>query len=149
MRYSFIILVFSTLVYLSTQAQTTIINSLQQRVEGEGKVTIRQAPHIEALLGTKHTGEEEKIIKASGYRVQVYAGNNSREARDEAASMAARVKEHFPNVDVYTSFDPPRWICRVGDFPTIEEADAIAFQLKNFLLFKESFIVKEQINIRL
>ncbi|KAA6311209.1 hypothetical protein EZS27_037617, partial [termite gut metagenome] len=100
MRYSFIILLFSVLVSLSTQAQTTIINSLQQRVEGEGKVTIRQAPHIEALLGTKHTGEEEKIIKASGYRVQVYAGNNSREARDEAASMAARVKEHFPNVDV-------------------------------------------------
>jgi hypothetical protein len=149
MRYSFIILLVSALTALPARAQTTIINSLQQEVEGQGKITIRQDSHIDALLGTRYTGEEEKIIKVSGYRVQVYAGNNSREAREEAANMAARVKEHFTDVDVYTSFDPPRWICRVGDFPTIEEADAMAFQLKSLLLFKESFIVKEQINIRL
>ncbi|KAA6339545.1 hypothetical protein EZS27_012524 [termite gut metagenome] len=149
MRYSFIILLVSALAALPARAQTTIITSLQQKVEGEGKVTIRQAPHIEALLGTRHTGEEEKIIKVPGYRVQVYAGNNSRGARDEAASMAARVKDYFPDVDVYTSFDPPRWICRVGNFLTIEEADAMAFQLKSLLLFKELFIVREQIHIRL
>jgi hypothetical protein len=131
------------------RAQTNIITSLQQEVEGEGKVTIHQSPHINALLGTSQTDGEEKVIKASGYRIQVYAGNNSREARDEAASMAARVKGHFPDVGVYTSFDPPHWICRVGDFPTIEEADAMAFQLKSLLIFKELFIVKEQINIRL
>jgi hypothetical protein len=150
MRYSFIIiLLLAAPAVLPAQEQTSIIHSLQQEVEGEGKVTIRQAPHIEAMIGARYTGEEEMIIKTPGYRIQIYAGNNSREARDEAANMAAKVKGHFPDVGVYTSFNPPHWICRVGDFPTIEEAGVMTFQLKNLLIFKELFIVKEQINIRL
>ncbi|KAA6329919.1 hypothetical protein EZS27_021321 [termite gut metagenome] len=145
----FFVLLFSPLFVANAQEQPTIINSLQQKSEGEGKVTIRQEPHIEALLGTRHTGDEEKIIKIAGYRIQVYVGNNSREAREEASRPASRIKELFPSVEVYTYFDPPHWICRVGDFPTIEEADNMMRTIKKEMYLKEVFLIKEQINIYL
>ncbi|KAA6317812.1 hypothetical protein EZS27_032096 [termite gut metagenome] len=101
------------------------------------------------MLGTRHTGDEVKILKISGYRVQLYAGNNSREAHNYVTTLASKVKELFPDTEVYTFFTPPRWICQAGDFSTIEEAEAMLHQLKSFLLLKDMFIVKEQINVRL
>ena len=50
---------------------------------------------------------------------------------------------------VYTSFNPPRWLCRAGDFRSIEEADAMMRQFRATGVFKEVSIVKEQINIPL
>ena len=94
-------------------------------------------------------GGEQKMLKARGYRVQVYAGNNSRVARNEANSVATKVKEGFPGMPVYTYFQPPRWLCRVGDFRSIEEADAAMRRLKATGVFKEVSIVREQINIPL
>ncbi|KAA6348944.1 hypothetical protein EZS27_003655 [termite gut metagenome] len=145
----FLVLLFSSLFVANAQEQTTIINSLQQKSAGEGQVTIHQEPNIEALLGTRHIGGEEKTIKVPGYRIQVYAGNNSREAREEALRPASKIRELFPSVEVYTYFDPPHWVCRVGDFPTIEEADNMMRKIKNEMYLKEIFLIKEQINIYL
>lgn len=89
------------------------------------------------------------MIKSSGYRIQAYAGNNTRQAKNEAYAVATRIKEYFPELTVYTSFNPPRWLCRAGDFRSIEEADAMMRQLRATGVFKEVSIVKEQINIPL
>lgn len=137
---------------MCVQAQNSIIKSLERNVPGQGKVTIHQDSRIESLLGmargASSTGDQ-RIIKASGYRVQVYAGNNSRNARNEANGVASRVRESFPELKVYTSFTSPRWLCRVGDFRSIEEADAAMRKLKGTGVFREVSIVKEQINIPL
>ncbi len=124
MRYIFILLFLS--LGLSALAQQNIVESLQRNRAGEGTVTIHQDPEITGLIGNIHTGNttggEQKMLKARGYRVQVYAGNNSRVAR---------------------------WLCRVGDFRSIEEADAAMRRLKATGVFKEVSIVREQINIPL
>lgn len=127
-----------------------IVKSLERDVPGQGRVAIHQEPGIEALLGTTNSGTTgQKVLKSFGYRIQIYAGNNSRIARNEAYGMASRAKEYFPDLKVYTSFTPPRWLCRVGDFRSIEEADAMMRQLKKTGVFKEASIVKEQVNIAL
>ena len=117
------------------RAQSNIVKSLERNVPGQGKVTIHQDSRIEALLGTARTGTgEQTVIKSSGYRVH---------------QVGTRVKEYFPELSVYTSFNPPRWLCRVGDFRSIEEADAMMRKLKATGVFKEVSIVKDQINIPL
>lgn len=127
-----------------------IVKSLERRVAGQGTVTIHQDPRIEALLGTEHTSTgEQTVLKSAGYRVQVYAGNNSRTARNEATQMASKVKEYFPDLKTYAFFTSPRWLCRVGDFRSIEEADAMMRKLRATGVFKEVSIVKDQINIPL
>lgn len=129
-----------------------IIKSLEKTVPGQGKVTIYQDPRIEALIGLEHiapiTGELN-FIKAQGFRVQAYAGNNTRQAKNEAYNIASKIKEYFPDLTIYTSFNPPRWLCRVGDFRSIEEADAMMRKLKATGVFKEVSIVRDQINIPL
>jgi len=137
---------------LSAQKRN-IINELQKNVSGQGTVTIHQEPGIAALLGTvyvkEESGTEPVVLKARGYRVQVYAGNNSRFARQEANDMADKMKKEFPELPVYAFFQPPRWLCRVGDYRSIEEADALMRRLKATGKFKEVSIVREQINIPL
>ena len=110
---------------VGAQAQN-IIKSLERTVPGQGKV-----------------------LKAAGFRIQAYAGNNTREAKNDAYRVASRIKEYFPELTIYTSFNPPRWLCRVGDFRSIEEADAMMRKLKATGVFKEVSIVKDQINIPL
>ena len=115
-----------------------------------GKVTIHQDPKIEALIGVERPSMgEQKVLKAAGFRIQAYAGNNTREAKNDAYRVASRIKEYFPELTIYTSFNPPRWLCRVGDFRSIEEADAMMRKLKATGVFKEVSIVKDQINIPL
>ncbi|WP_307758517.1 SPOR domain-containing protein [uncultured Mediterranea sp.] len=137
---------------LSAAAQDNIVKSLERNVPGQGKITIHQDERIEALVGKTHTVSatgERQVIKTSGYRVQVYAGSNTRAAKNEAHSVAASVKEIFPDLPVYSFFTPPRWLCRVGDYRSIEEADAMMRQLRATGKFKEVSIVRDQINIPL
>ena len=64
-------------------------------------------------------------------------------------TMSSQVKVYFPELAVYTSFNPPRWLCRVGDFRSIEEADAMMRKMKATGVFKEVSIVKDEVNIPL
>ena len=138
---------------ISVSAQVSIVEELQKERVGQGTVTIHQDAAISALLGSVYVKDEHetepKMLKARGYRVQVYAGNNSRIARQEANEVAELLKTEFPELPVYAFFQPPRWLCRVGDYRSIEEADASMRRLKATGKFKEVSIVREQINIPL
>ena len=145
--------VFSLLIASMANAQQNIVESLQTKRSGEGTVTIHQDAQITSLIGQRYvhssTPETQHTLKGRGFRVQVYAGNNSRQARNEANAVAEKIKEEFPDMPVYTYFQPPRWLCRVGDFKSVEEAHVVMRKLKGTGDFKEVSIVREQINIPL
>lgn len=139
-------------VLFCAAAQDDIVKSLERSVPGQGKVTIQQDARIEALIGKARpvsAADGRQVLKSAGYRVQVYAGSNTRQAKNEAHAVAASVKELFPDLLVYTFFTPPRWLCRVGDYRSIEEADAMMRRLRSTGQFKEVSIVRDQINIPL
>ena len=145
MRYLLSFLLFLGTSTLCAQ-QRNIMTELQTRKVGEGTITIHQSSQIANLVGTVDLSaltslspDAQRTIKTRGYRVQVYAGNNSRQARSEANRVADKVKGEFPEMPVYTYFQPPRWLCRVGDFKSVEEAPTGDF--------KEVTIVREQINL--
>lgn len=150
MKYLLSILFFFGVSVLYAQ-QRNIITELQTRKAGEGVITIHQDPQIANLVGTVQlssvSASDARTIKTRGYRVQVYAGNNSRQARSEANRVANKVKEQFPDMPIYTYFQPPRWLCRVGDFKSVEEAHSAMRKLRATGDFKEVTIVREQINL--
>ncbi|HIS09642.1 MAG TPA: SPOR domain-containing protein [Candidatus Avibacteroides excrementipullorum] len=130
-----------------------IVKTLKTNKSGQGRVTIYQSSAIDALIGRADNvlSEENKSAKkgkAVGYRVMLYAGNNSRVSRSEAESVAKQVKEMFPEAVVYVRFSSPRWLCQLGDFRNIEEADAWMRKINATGKFKEMSIVKEQINVQ-
>ena len=135
---------------LSANAQETIFDRLSKQQASEGVVTIHQDARLKALVGqlrSSSSNAQKNAQKVQGFRVQVYAGNNSQQARTEATQIAEKVKTLFPDLDVYTQFISPRWLCRVGDYRSIEEADAVMRQLKSAGNFKEVSIVRSLIKL--
>ena len=145
-----IALLFFCLGSIVAWAQADIVSELTRKKPGEGTVVLHQDARLKALLQADApvaAEGEARVGKIAGFRVQVYAGNNSRQARNEANLMASKVNTAFPELQVYTHFVNPRWLCQVGDFRSIEEADVVMRKLKATGEFKEVSIVRAQINI--
>lgn len=135
-----------SLCTLTLVAQQNIVNSLEQVIPGQGQVIIHQDPALTGMIGSvaQKTG---KNIKAMGYRVQVYMGNNSRKAKEEANLVANNIKSTFPELQIYVQFDSPRWVCRIGDYRSMEEADVALRRLKETKRFKEISVVRVMVNL--
>lgn len=84
--------------------------------------------------------------KVTGYRIQAYSGGNSREDRQKVESIGSAIKSRFPSLPVYVHFYSPRWICRVGNFRTYQEAESILKELKS-MGYKQACIVKGKITV--
>ena len=84
--------------------------------------------------------------KVNGYRVQAFAGGNSRKDRQQAESVGNQIKSNFPGVPVYVHFYSPRWICRIGNYRTYEEAHQMLLSLRK-MGFKEAVVVKGKITV--
>ena len=141
-----------SLASLPLMAQDNIVDRLEQTVDGQGMITIHQDARLNALLGMVYDPAQSKgkKIQTVGYRIQIYAGGNTRYAKEEALKAARYVKDNYPEIPVYTEFVSPRWVCRVGDYKTIEEADQVMRMLKKSRNFKEIAILPNQlINIAL
>ncbi len=85
--------------------------------------------------------------KVTGYRVQVFSGGNTRNDRIQAEHTRDRMKAAFPDEPIYTHFYSPRWICRMGNYRTYDEANKILKKVKA-LGYSQACIVKGKINIQ-
>jgi len=86
-------------------------------------------------------------VKVNGYRVQAFAGGNSRQDRMKAERIGNDIKSHFSSVPVYVHFYSPRWICRVGNYRTYEEAHQMLVSLRK-LGYNQASIVRGKIMVQ-
>ena len=84
--------------------------------------------------------------KVNGWRVQVYAGGNGRADRQKAERTGEEIKSLFPNEPVYVHFYSPRWVCRIGNYRTYEEAHDVLTKVKQ-LGYMSAVIVKGKITV--
>ena len=84
--------------------------------------------------------------KVNGFRVQVYAGGNGRTDRMKAQRTGDEIKSLFPSEPVYVHFYSPRWICRMGNYRTYEEAHDVLTRVKQ-LGYTSAVIVKGKITV--
>ena len=85
--------------------------------------------------------------KVTGYRVQAFAGGNTRSDRKAAENVGNAIKRRFPEQPIYVHFYSPRWICRVGNFRTYEEAHAMLLEIRE-MGYKQASIVKGKISVQ-
>ena len=165
MKRLFLSLFWCAVSWLQVSAQQKFVDKLVKPVNGQGTVRVIQDAEITrmvngggaekessaSLADSGHTSQSitesgnssvgtkpVRKMKANGYRIQVYAGGNSRTARQ---------KSYFSDMATYTHFQSPRWICRVGDFRTYEEANQALHELRATKQFDEALIVKSVIQI--
>ncbi len=119
-------------------------------IGGKGSVIIVQDKEIEDLVNqTAKTEEADSVTattgkrhKARGFRIQIFTGGNSKQARIDAGRIERRSKAAFPELSVYKQFVSPRWICRVGDFKTYEDAAKYAEDIRKAKISSEVRIVR-------
>ncbi len=127
-------------------AQSNIVQDLEREVAGEGRIIVNQPQRLSNLMGSM-VSANGKPVRVEGYRVMVYSGNNSAQARNEANAMAKFMRENFPGAEVYAVFEPPVRSCLYGDYRTREEAEAVMYKLKATKKFKEISVKRCVINL--
>ena len=85
--------------------------------------------------------------KVTGYRVQAFAGGNSRADRLKAEQTGNAIKLKFPDQPVYVHFYSPRWICRVGNFRSQAEAQKMLAKVRA-MGYKQACLVKGKITVQ-
>ncbi len=88
-----------------------------------------------------------KGYKINGFRVQVFAGGNSRSDRLKAEKIGDEIKTLYPGTPVYVHFYSPRWICRMGNYRTYEEAHEVLRNVKQ-RGYQSAIIVKGKITVQ-
>lgn len=110
--------------------------------ESASQAKVRQADTT-VTAPKQYTGVRARQ-KASGFRIQVYSGAGNSSAKQAAKQMEAKVRKAFPELAVYCHFKSPRWVCRVGDFSTREEARRYLPKVRN-LISAEASIVSDEV----
>ena len=153
----------SSIVCLGQDTDTTavriikIFDKLAEQKSGQGVVTVHQSAAIRDMVGAHKHGAnveeegDEVFLKIRGFRAQVFSGNNQRTSKKEAFDKEKEIKEIFPDVPTYVTYNAPFWKLRVGDFRSHEEAyQMMRMLMSSFPAYaKEMYIVKEEVKIPL
>ena len=145
-------------------AKTTVVNKKEhaastKKESAHSASTKKESAHSASTTTTppasSSTIEEpdmsKKVMKNSykvtGNRVQAFAGGNKRNDRQAAENVGNAIKRRFPEQPIYVHFYSPRWICRVGNFRTYEEAHAMLVEIRE-MGYKQASIVKGKISVQ-
>lgn len=160
---------FSICSYSIAQSRS-IVDDLNTIKAGQGKIVIYQDEGIRNLVGASlisniaanttaisnqlsttsdGTDAPKNFVRARGYRIQIYSGNDQKVARNEANSRKGAIQSAFPNMEVTVSYNSPVWRVRAGNFKTQEQASQALSELKaRFPNFgKEMRIVDDVVKI--
>ena len=139
-----IIVFFFLFTVLASAQQRTLVQELERDIPGKGRIRIEADARLDSLIGVVSDAGSGTKIKARGYRVEVYAGNNTRASKEKANEVDRFLREKYPDLPVYTEFRNPRWRCTVGDFLYYEEAYETLRRLKKETPYKGMIILRNQ-----
>ncbi len=140
----------NTTVNPEKKSGNTVSNSNGTSADNTGKETSAVVKPEQSSSESGNVNTDKKVMRNSttmtGYRVQVYSGGNTRDDRNNAERIGRAVKTKFPDLPIYVHFYSPRWICRVGNFKTYQEADNVLKDIKA-MGYNDACIVKGKITV--
>ena len=129
---------------LASAQQNTLVQELERDIPGKGQIRVESDERLDSLIGTVSEAQSGTKIKARGYRIQVFAGNNTRASKERANEVDRYIRSKYPDLPVHTEFRNPRWLCTVGDFLYYEEAYETLRKLKKETPYKGIIILRNQ-----
>ena len=131
--------------------KTTVPQKQTEQKDKEEKDNLSTASNQEINILTPDSIDTRKKVmkgyKVNGYRVQVFAGGNSRNDRIKAERIGSEIKALFPGEPIYVHFYSPRWICRMGNYRTYEEAHDVLTRVKSNG-YDSAIIIKGKITVQ-
>ena len=114
------------------------------------KTETKPLEQIQDTVGVQIDTNRKVMIngyKVDGFRVQAFAGGNQRKDREKAEQVGNTIKASYPQTPVYVHFYSPRWVCRVGNYRTYEEANEMLKSIRKLGISGAS-IVKGKITVQ-
>ena len=143
----------TTIPTQNTAANTEKTAEEEKKEEPKERVALKpDMPKTETESGTEVEVDMSKKVmrnsyKVTGFRVQAFAGGNTREDKRKAEEARDKIKRAYPSEPVYVHFYSPRWICRVGNYRTQEEANRMLRNIRN-LGYRQAVVVKGKITVQ-
>lgn len=133
----------------NNSADSTSVQRASIFADMEDDVVVISDPSIDRVLLDKINDIHREQVTIQGYRVQVFSSNRQKTAKAEAYKMEKMVKESSIETSIYVLYNPPFFKVRLGDFRTIEEAQAMLEEVVRVLpqLQAETYIVRDQIQV--
>lgn len=120
----------------------------KRKLESERKNQVHHQDDDEMSIPT--VDMRKKVMRGSrkvtGYRVQAFAGGNTRADKMKAQQAGNDIKMRFPDQPIYVHFYSPRWICRVGNYRSLGEAEKMLYAVRK-MGYKAATIVKGKITV--
>jgi hypothetical protein len=104
-----------------------------------------EALHINRKVDEQLTTIADKnraIRYASGYRVQIYVGNE----RQQAEAIKLQLYQNFPELTAYLTYNQPTYKLKVGDFIRRIDAERYFSQIKQ--LIPSAILQADKIDVR-
>ena len=128
-------------------------NAQETAAEAKRNAEKEEAEHraeVEEEFNIPTVDMRKKVMRGArnviGYRVQAFAGGNTRADKQKAQQAGNAIKMRFPDQPIYVHFYSPRWICRVGNYKSIGEARRMLSAVKA-MGYKSAIIVKGKITV--
>jgi hypothetical protein len=128
-------------------------NAQEKAAEAKRNAEKAEAEHraeVEEEFNIPTVDMRKKVMRGArnviGYRVQAFAGGNTRADKQKAQQAGNAIKMRFPDQPIYVHFYSPRWICRVGNYKSIGEARRMLSAVKA-MGYKSAIIVKGKITV--
>jgi hypothetical protein len=130
-----------------------LVDKINRAESGKGSVQVIQDASITERIGFSTKVDPDvvaRFVEMSGYRIQVFVGNNQRASKNECYNKEAEIKSTFPDLSTYVVFTAPFWRLRVGDFQSQPEAQRILSKLRStFPAYgREMSIVREKVRVK-
>lgn len=162
LRLLFMLVLFPTLMVgqdsVFTRQSESIVDKINRPQSGKGSVQIIQDVRIAEKVGRpakkgfidESQEGETQYVEMSGWRIQVFSGNDQRISKREAFRKETDVKTSFPELSTYVKYNAPIWRLCVGDFQTYQDAQKMLVQLRHtFPAYgREMSIVKARIQVK-
>ncbi len=117
----------------------------QREAERQRKIKEMEANAVPSDNSKKVMVNSKKV---PGYRIQVFAGSNTRNDRTKAQEVGQKLKKEVPGQPIYVHFYSPRWVCRFGNFKKKDDAENMLKRVKK-LGYKTACVVKCPISVSL
>lgn len=133
-----------------TPTSTTVAVKVSVPTSGN----VHKTPAQSSAVETQHVNQQldeimdsmtlrnRSVRYASGFRIQIYSGNE----RQQADAAKLLVYQNFPELNTYLSYKQPTYRLKVGDFMRRVDAERYFSQLKQ--LFSTAVLQADKIDIR-
>lgn len=116
--FTFLLLIITTSLQGQDLSDTVprfdIFNRLSEKSENGGMVTLNLDERIKNTMENRFN-KSNRLLK--GWRIRIFR-DNSQQGKSKAERVVASVKQNYPDLPVYLTYEAPYFYVSVGDYPT-------------------------------